>query len=149
MRAVVQRVSDASVTVDDRLVGSIERGLLVYVGAGKNDASDDAEWLARKVANLRVFEDEAGLMNRSVLDEGGRVLAVSQFTLFADARKGRRPSYSDAASPEIAKPLFDGFVAALGEIGLRVATGEFGASMRVAYVNEGPVTILLDSKKTF
>ena len=100
-------------------------------------------------ANLRVFEDDSGLMNRSALDSGGAALAVSQFTLFADARKGRRPSYSDAAGPEVAKPLFEAFVAALKETGLRVETGEFGASMRVAYVNEGPVTILLDSKKVF
>ncbi|HOX17523.1 MAG TPA: D-aminoacyl-tRNA deacylase [Spirochaetales bacterium] len=149
MRAVVQRVSDASVTVDGRRIGAIDGGLLVYVGAGKEDGPEDVAWLAGKVANLRVFEDDSGLMNRSVLDEGGEALAVSQFTLFADARKGRRPSYSDAAPPELARPLFDAFVAALAAEGLRVETGEFGASMRVAYVNEGPVTILLDSKKTF
>ncbi|MBP7094917.1 MAG: D-tyrosyl-tRNA(Tyr) deacylase [Spirochaetia bacterium] len=149
MRAVVQRVSDASVTVDGRAVGAIEGGLLVYVGAGKEDGPEDAAWLAGKVANLRVFEDDSGLMNRSALDSGGAALTVSQFTLFADARKGRRPSYSDAAEPEVAKPLFEAFVAALKETGLRVETGEFGASMRVAYVNEGPVTILLDSKKVF
>lgn len=149
MRAVVQRVSGASVSVDGREVGAIDRGLLVYVGAGKEDGKADVEWLAEKVANLRVFEDAAGLMNRSLLEEAGDALAVSQFTLFADARKGRRPSYSDAAAPEIARPLFDAFVAALRAKGLRVETGEFGASMRVAYVNEGPVTILLDSKKAF
>lgn len=149
MRAVVQRVSDASVTVSGRTVGAIGRGLLVYVGAGKEDGPADVDWLAGKVAGLRIFEDSGGLMNRSVLDEGGQALAVSQFTLFADARKGRRPSYSDAAAPEIARPLFDAFVAALKANGLHVATGEFGASMRVAYVNEGPVTILLDSKKAF
>ncbi len=149
MRAVVQRVSDASVTVDGRRIGAIDGGLLVYVGAGKEDGPEDVAWLAGKVANLRVFEDDSGLMNRSVLDEGGEALAVSQFTLFADARKGRRPSYSDAAPPELARPLFDAFVAALAAEGLSVETGEFGASMRVAYVNEGPVTILLDSKKTF
>ena len=149
MRAVAQRVSDASVTVGGRVVGEILRGLLVYVGAGKDDGPADVEWLADKVANLRVFEDADGLMNRSVLEEGGEALAVSQFTLYADARKGRRPSYSDAAAPDAARPLFDAFVVALAAKGLRVATGEFGASMRVAYVNEGPVTILLDSKKAF
>jgi D-tyrosyl-tRNA(Tyr) deacylase len=149
VRAVVQRVSDAAVTVAGRTVGSIERGILVYVGAGKEDSRADPEWLADKVANLRIFEDADGLMNRSVLDEGGAILAVSQFTLYADARKGRRPSYSDAALAEFARPLFDAFVESLAGKGLPVATGEFGACMRVAYVNEGPVTILLDSRKVF
>lgn len=149
MRAVVQRASGASVTVGGEVVGSVERGLVVYLGVAAGDTEKDADYLAEKVAGLRIFEDEEGKMNRSVSDEGGGVLAVSQFTLLADARKGRRPSYSEAARPEEAKALYESFVGALASRGVPTATGTFQASMRVAYVNEGPVTILLDSRKAF
>jgi len=149
MRAVVQRVSEARVDVGERLVGAIGEGLIAYVGVATGDSEEDAAWLADKIANLRVFMDSEEKMNRSVLDEGGAVLAVSQFTLLADARKGRRPSYSGAAAPEEARRLFDSFVAKLRLLVPKVETGEFKAIMRVAYVNEGPITILLDSKKTF
>jgi len=149
VRAVAQRVSEASVTVEDRTVGAIAQGLVAYIGVACGDADADAAWMADKIANLRVFMDDEDKMNRSVLDEGGSVLAISQFTLMADARKGRRPSYSDAAAPEEARRLFELFVAELKRLVPRVETGIFQAVMRVAYVNEGPVTILLDSKKTF
>jgi D-tyrosyl-tRNA(Tyr) deacylase len=149
MRAVVQRVARARVQVEGRETGSIERGILVYLGVGVDDGPADVEWMADKAVNLRIFEDAEGRMNRSVLDEGGSVLLVSQFTLYADARKGRRPSYSDAAPPELAKPLYELAARRFAEAGPRVATGEFQASMEVSYTNLGPVTILLDSKKTF
>jgi D-tyrosyl-tRNA(Tyr) deacylase len=149
MRAVVQRVTGASVTVEGEVVGAIETGLLAYVGVAVGDGPEDAAWMADKVSNLRVFMDAEEKMNRSVIDEGGSVLAVSQFTLLADARKGRRPSYSDAAPPEEAKRLFELFVEGLRPLVSRVETGRFQAEMRVAYVNEGPITILLDSKKLF
>ena len=144
MRAVIQRVSEASVTVDGQVVGAIGRGYLVLVGVTHNDGPDEADWLAQKVAGLRLFEDAQGLTNLSLEDVDGEVLVVSQFTLYADARKGRRPSFTDAASPPVAEPLVERFVAALREQGLRVATGVFRAYMQVALVNDGPVTILLD-----
>lgn len=147
MRVLVQRVSEASVRVDDEEVGAIGAGLLLLVGIEEPDGAEDIDWLVRKLTNLRVFNDEAGVMNRSVLDNGGEVLAVSQFTLFASCKKGNRPSYSRAARPEISQPLFDRFVTALsGELGKPVATGVFGADMKVGLVNDGPVTIWLDSK---
>ncbi len=149
MRAVVQRVAQAQVTVGDGMIGSISRGILVYLGVGKDDRDEDALWLADKAVNLRMFEDEGGKMNRSVLDEDGEALVVSQFTLFADARKGRRPSYSDAASPELAKPLYEAFIKGLEAAGLNVQSGRFQAEMDVQCTNSGPVTILLDSKKAF
>ncbi len=149
MRMVLQRVEDARVTVEGRSVGAITRGILVYLGVGRDDEATDAAWLAEKAANLRIFEDAEGKMNRSVLDEGGAALVISQFTLYADARKGRRPSYSDAAPPELAKALYERFVECLRGEGLRVETGEFQAEMRVSYTNLGPVTILLDSKRQF
>ncbi|HRY74007.1 MAG TPA: D-aminoacyl-tRNA deacylase [Spirochaetia bacterium] len=149
MRAVVQRVADAEVSVAGKRIGAIRRGILVYVGVGNGDGEADAAWLAEKAANLRIFEDEEGKMNRSVLDEGGETLAISQFTLYADARKGRRPSYSDAAPPEAAKVLYLRFLELLAAQGLKVEAGEFQAEMAVTYTNLGPVTILLDSKKTF
>jgi D-aminoacyl-tRNA deacylase len=149
MRAVVQRVSDATVEVAGETIGRARRGLLVYLGVAVGDTGADAEWLAEKAANLRIFEDDGGTMNLSVLDVGGEALVISQFTLLADARKGRRPSYSDAASPSDAKPLYEGFVELLRAQGLPVQTGLFQAEMRVSYVNEGPVTILLDSRKSF
>jgi D-aminoacyl-tRNA deacylase len=149
MRAVVQRVTSAAVTVEGRTVGAIGQGLLVFVGVDKNDGPADAEYIAGKVSALRVFEDDAHHMNRSVQDVGGAVLVVSQFTLAADCRRGRRPSFDDAAAPEVAKPLYEEVVRALRAGGLTVATGEFQAMMHVSLVNDGPVTLLLDSRKTF
>ncbi len=149
MRVVLQRVSDARVTVQGVTKGAIGDGLLVYIGVGKDDSREDARWLAEKIVNLRIFMDADEKMNLSILDRGGGILAVSQFTLFADARKGRRPGYSDAAAPEMARGLYMAFVEELKTYGLPVETGEFQAVMRVSYTNEGPVTILLDSKKIF
>ena len=143
----MQRVSEASVAVEGRATGAIGRGLLVLVGVTEGDGDEDRDWLARKIAQLRVFDDDAGVMNRSVVECGGEVLAVSQFTLYASTRKGNRPSYSAAARPEVAQPAFDALVAALAAaIGKPVPTGVFGAHMAVRLVNDGPVTIWLDSK---
>ena len=150
MRAVVQRVSSASVVVGEHTVGSIGHGLLVLVGVEENDGPPDVQYVAHKVRDLRVFEDPAestGHVNRSVQDVGGSVLVVSQFTLAGDCRKGRRPSFDAAAPPDVAKPLYEDVVRELRASGLRVATGEFRATMQVALVNEGPVTLLLDSRK--
>jgi D-tyrosyl-tRNA(Tyr) deacylase len=149
VRAVVQRASEASVRVAGEEVGRIGPGLVVLLGVGKDDSERDAEILAEKVLNLRVFPDEAGQMNRSVLDEGGGLLVISQFTLMGDARKGRRPSYIEAAPPEEAERLYSHFVERLRPSGLEVATGVFRAMMDVALVNQGPVTILLDSRRLF
>ncbi len=149
MRAVVQRVTRAEVRVDERITGKIGRGLLVLVGVGVADDSDDARWIAEKVANLRIFTDDAGLMNRSVLDVGGAVLIVSQFTLHGDARKGRRPSFITAAKEPLASELYEQAGRELEALGLEVAYGEFGADMQVELINDGPVTILLDSDRTF
>jgi len=149
MRAVVQRVSSASVAVDGRTVSEIARGLLALIGVEQGDGPADVEYIARKIRELRVFEDDAHHMNRSVEDVGGSVLAVSQFTLAADCRKGRRPSFDEAAAPHIAKPLYEDVVRELRSAGLTVATGEFQATMQVSLVNEGPVTLLLDSRKRF
>jgi D-tyrosyl-tRNA(Tyr) deacylase len=149
MRAVVQRVSRASVTVESKITGAIERGLLVLLGVAGDDAEADADYLAAKIASLRIFEDEHEKMNLSVQDVGGAVLAVSQFTLFGDARKGKRPSFDAAARPERAKELYEHFVAQVRAAGLRCETGIFQAMMDVELVNDGPVTILLDSKKAF
>jgi D-tyrosyl-tRNA(Tyr) deacylase len=149
MRAVVQRVSEASVRVDGDVVGRIGAGLVVLLGVGQGDADADVDYLADKVVNLRILADDAGQMNRSVLDAGGEVLVVSQFTLYGDARRGRRPGYSDAARPDEASRLYDRFVSEVRRSGLRVETGVFRAMMDVALVNQGPVTILLDSRKTF
>ncbi|GMU70757.1 MAG: D-aminoacyl-tRNA deacylase [Burkholderiales bacterium] len=147
MRVVVQRVLEASVTVDGRITGAIGRGLLVLAGAAPDDTTEDRDWLARKIVQLRVFDDDAGVMNRSVTEVGGGILAVSQFTLYASTRKGNRPSWSGAAPPEVARPMFEAFVAALSrELGQPVPTGVFGAEMRVALVNDGPVTIAIDSR---
>jgi D-tyrosyl-tRNA(Tyr) deacylase len=149
VRAVVQRVREASVRVDGAVVGGIGPGLVVLLGVGTGDGERDAEYLADKVLHLRVFGDDAGQMNRSVLDVGGGLLVVSQFTLLGDARRGRRPSYVDAAAPEEASRLYAHFVERLRRSGLPVATGVFRAMMDVALVNDGPVTILLDSRKLF
>ena len=147
MRVVLQRVLQASVTVDGRVTGAIARGLLVLAGAAPDDTAEDRDWLARKIVQLRVFADDEGVMNRSVADVGGEVLAVSQFTLYASTRKGNRPSYSAAAPPEQAAPAFAAFVDALAAaLGRPVPTGVFGAHMEVALVNDGPVTISLDSR---
>jgi D-tyrosyl-tRNA(Tyr) deacylase len=149
MRAVVQRVTRAEVRVDERITGKIGKGLLVLVGVGVADDSDDTRWIAEKVANLRIFIDDAGLMNRSVLDVGGAVLIVSQFTLHGDARKGRRPSFITAAKEPLASELYEQAGRELEALGLEVAYGEFGADMQVELINDGPVTILLDSDRTF
>ncbi|MGZ4207157.1 MAG: D-aminoacyl-tRNA deacylase [Actinomycetota bacterium] len=149
MRAVVQRVARASVTVDELEVSSIGPGLLVLVGVSVDDGPSDARWLSDKVRTLRVFPDNAGVMNRSVEESNGSVLAVSQFTLYGDARRGRRPSYISAAPPEIAEALYKSFCDLMRASGLEVAEGVFQAHMHVELVNDGPVTILLDSRKTF
>jgi D-tyrosyl-tRNA(Tyr) deacylase len=149
VRAVVQRVSRAEVRVDGAATGSIGAGLMVLLGVGVDDGERDAEVLAEKIANLRIFEDEAGLMNRSVTETGGGVLLVSQFTLHGDARKGRRPSFIAAAREDAAKPLYELVGALLERSGLHVGYGVFGAHMDVELINDGPVTILLDTKKTF
>jgi D-aminoacyl-tRNA deacylase len=149
VRAVIQRVSEASVDVDGDVVGKIGRGFLALIGVGRDDTEDDATAIAGKIAGLRIFNDPAGDMNLGLADVDGAVLAVSQFTLHGDARKGRRPSFIDAAPGETARPLFERVVMLLRREGVEVATGVFGAQMRVSLVNEGPVTILLDSRKLF
>ena len=149
MRAVVQRVSSASVEVDGKVISQIGTGFLALIGIGRDDTEEDCALMASKIAGLRIFNDEAGAMNLSLADVGGQVLAVSQFTLHGDARKGRRPSFIDAAPGDVAEPLFDRVVALLRREGMTIATGEFGAKMRVSLVNDGPVTILLDSRKLF
>ena len=147
MRAVIQRVSTASVTIAGAVKSGIGAGLLVLLAVEDADTDEDIEWLAGKIVRLRIFSDEAGLMNRSVQDIGGEILVVSQFTLFASTKKGNRPSYLRSARPEIAVPRYEQFVAKLAaELGKPVHTGEFGADMQVALVNDGPVTILVDSK---
>jgi D-aminoacyl-tRNA deacylase len=149
MRAVVQRVCRARVKVGQEEVGTIGPGLVVFLGVGQDDEEDDAKYLAAKISGLRIFEDTAGLMNLSVQDSGGAVLAISQFTLYGDCRKGRRPGFSNAAAPDQAKNLYDYFCELLRQEGLRVDTGRFQAEMKVAVDNDGPVTILLDSRKLF
>jgi|SRR5438477_2372283 D-tyrosyl-tRNA(Tyr) deacylase len=149
MRAVVQRVSRAKVTVGAWTSGEIGWGLLVLLGVGAEDTESDAHYLAEKVAGLRIFEDENGKMNRSVVDVGGSVLAVSQFTLYGDVRRGKRPSFDAAAAPDHARQLYELFVERIRAAGLRCETGRFQETMQMELVNEGPVTILLDSKKTF
>jgi D-tyrosyl-tRNA(Tyr) deacylase len=148
MRAVVQRVKRASVRVADQIVGSIDAGFAVLVGVAQGDSVADAEYLAKKVTELRVFNDAAGRMNLSLGEVAGSVLAISQFTLLADCRKGRRPSFTDAAAPALAEPLFQHFVDAIRARGISVATGQFGADMLVEIHNDGPVTVLLDSIQT-
>jgi D-aminoacyl-tRNA deacylase len=149
MRAVVQRVSRAQVTVNGELTGEIGLGLLVLLGVGRDDSEADAAYLAEKIAGLRVFEDDQGKMNRSVRDVGGSVLAVSQFTLYGDVRHGKRPSFDAAAPPEKARQLYEFFVDQIRTAGLRCETGRFQETMKVELVNDGPVTILLDSRKSF
>ncbi len=149
MRAVVQRVARAGVEIDGRQVARIGRGLLVLLGVGEGDGEPEADYMARKMADLRIFEDEEGRMNRSVTEVGGAVLLVSQFTLYGDCRKGRRPSFSHAAAPEQAERLYELVAARLRDAGLEVGTGRFQEMMQVELVNDGPVTILLDSDRAF
>lgn len=149
MRAVIQRVSEASVSVDRETVGAIGQGLLVLLGVAQGDTPQEAAYLAEKTAGLRIFEDDAGKMNCSVEDIGGDILVVSQFTLLGDCRKGRRPGFTAAAPPELADQLYEEYVAALRRRGINTATGVFRADMQVALVNDGPVTMLLDSRKQF
>jgi D-tyrosyl-tRNA(Tyr) deacylase len=145
MRACVQRVSEASVTVDSAVTGQIGRGLVVLLGVSAQDSPADVDWLADKIVGLRIFEDDAGKMNRSLAEVGGEVLVVSQFTLYGDCRHGRRPSFSDAAPPELAEKLYEAFVARVAGTGIPVATGRFREMMQVALVNDGPVTLWIDT----
>jgi D-tyrosyl-tRNA(Tyr) deacylase len=147
MRAVIQRVSEASVSVQGKLIGAIDEGLLVLLGVWQMDTPEDAIQLARKIVHLRVFDDAEGKLNRSVLEVRGALLVISQFTLYADCRRGRRPSFVDAARPEVAKPLYEAFIGEVRRQGVAIQTGEFQALMDVALVNRGPVTITLDSQQ--
>lgn len=149
MRAVVQLVKEASVSVNDSVIADIGRGLLVLLGVSKKDTAWDAKMLADKIAHLRIFPDQGKLMNLSTLDVGGQMLIVSQFTLYGDCRKGRRPSYSDAAPPEKAEELYELFIQETANLGISVASGKFQAMMEVTLINEGPVTLLLDTEKSF
>ena len=149
MRAVIQRVLNAAVAIDGRTAGEIGHGMLVLLGVGKDDTEADIERLASKLVKLRIFEDENDKMNLSLKDIDGEIMAVSQFTLYGDCRRGRRPSFTDAARPEVANPLYEEFVEKIRKQGITVGTGEFGAHMMVELVNDGPVTILLESKKAF
>lgn len=147
MRVVIQRVSEASVTINQQLKSEIGAGLLILLGIEDADTQEDIDWLCRKISNLRIFNDEAGVMNQSVVTIGGELLVVSQFTLQASTKKGNRPSYIKASKPDVAIPMYEKFVAKLTEVsGLKVGTGEFGADMKVALLNDGPVTIIIDSK---
>lgn len=145
MKVVVQRSKQAEVRVNDEMVGAIPYGLVLLVGITHDDEHKDVRWMAEKIAHLRIFEDEEGRMNRSVLDEGGQILSISQFTLYGDCRKGRRPSFVDAARPEHAQPLYDAFNEELRTFGLQVETGQFGAMMDVKLTNWGPVTLIIES----
>ncbi len=149
MRAVIQRVKESRVEVKDKVVGAIGPGLLVFLGVGEKDSEKDCQYLAEKITHLRIFPDDQGLMNRSLLDTGGGALVVSQFTLWGDCTKGRRPSFVQAARPERAKELYERFITLLKDKGVTVATGEFQKMMGVYLVNDGPVTLLLDSSKTW
>ena len=147
MRTVIQRVQHCSVTIDGQLKSNIGNGMLVLVGNEDRDTQEDIEWLCKKIANLRIFDDENGVMNRSVIDTGGEVMVVSQFTLHASTKKGNRPSYIHASKPDFAIPMYESFCAEMGlQIGKNVATGEFGADMKIELLNDGPVTILIDSQ---
>lgn len=149
MRAVLQRVTRGAVTVDGQVIGEIGPGLVVLLGIGEDDGSEDIQYLVEKIVNLRIFEDDAGKMNQSALDQGLELLVISQFTLYGDCRKGRRPSFSNAAPPKDAIALYEKFVTEISKYGLKVETGEFQAMMDVELVNSGPVTMLLDSKRNF
>ena len=147
MRVVLQRVSHASVTVEEKVIGQIQRGFLLLVGVTHDDEKEDMEYLVRKIVQMRIFEDEEGKLNRSIQDVGGEILSVSQFTLYADTKKGNRPSFSKAAPGDVALEMFEQFNGLLRDTGIPVETGQFGADMKVELLNDGPVTILLDSKK--
>lgn len=149
MRAVVQRVTESTVSVNRQVIGHIENGLLLYLGVGSEDTAADLNYIAGKVINLRIFEDEAGKMNLSLSDVNGAIMVISQFTLFGDTRRGRRPSYTKAAAPEKADHYYQLLLSRLKAEGYKVAAGQFGAKMAVSYINDGPVTILIDSKKVF
>ncbi len=149
MRGVVQRVKRASVSVDNKIIGEIENGILLLLGVENTDDEKDLEYMADKVPNLRIFEDENGKMNKSLTDVNGKLLVISQFTLLGDARKGRRPSFIQAAAPDKAVPMYESFIDKMKEKEIKTQCGEFGADMQVELVNDGPVTILLDSKKVF
>ena len=146
MRVVLERVSHASVTVEEKVIGKIQRGFLLLVGVTHDDAMEDMEYLVRKIVQMRIFEDEEGKLNRSIQDIGGEILSVSQFTLYADTKKGNRPSFSKAAPGDVALEMFEQFNGLLRDTGVPVETGQFGADMKVELLNDGPVTILLDSK---
>lgn len=147
MRIVVQRVSEASVKVENKIIGAIDSGLMILVGIECDDSREDAEWLSKKICNLRIFDDENGIMNKSLIDISGKILAISQFTLHAKTKKGNRPSYIAAAKPEISVPLYQFFVHQLeNESDTKVETGKFGAEMQVSLINDGPVTIVMDTK---
>ena len=147
MRVVLQRVSHASVTVEENVIGQIQRGFLLLVGVTHDDAMEDMEYLVRKIVQMRIFEDEEGKLNRSIQDIGGEILSVSQFTVYADTKKGNRPSFSKAAPGDVAIEMFEQFNGLLRDTGIPVEAGQFGADMKVELLNDGPVTILLDSKK--
>ncbi len=150
MISVIQRVSEASVTIENSIKSKIDKGLLILLGIEEADAQDDIDWLTAKIVNLRIFNDENGVMNVSIKDDGGDIIVVSQFTLHASTKKGNRPSYLKAAKPDIAIPLYEKFVSSLAtQLGKPVQTGEFGADMKVALVNDGPVTIIIDTKNKF
>lgn len=149
MRAVIQRVSSARITIEKNTTGAIGRGLVVLLGIKEGDTTNDLEWLAEKIIHLRIFEDSNGKMNKALTDIGGEMLIISQFTLYGDCRKGRRPGFSGAASPEIAEPLYQRFIQEVRARKIVTATGSFGADMQVELVNDGPVTLLLDSEKNF
>lgn len=146
MRIVIQRVSKASVAVDEEVVGQIGRGFMVLVGVEEADSQEDVDYLVRKTANMRIFEDEEGKMNISLKDIGGQILSISQFTLHANTKKGNRPSFVDAARPDHSLPLYEAYNEGLRQEGLTVETGEFGADMQISLINDGPVTIIIDSK---
>jgi len=147
MRIVVQRVSEASVKVENKIIGAIDSGLMILVGIECNDSREDAEWLSKKICNLRIFDDENGVMNKSLIDVSGKILAISQFTLHAKTKKGNRPSYIAAAKPDVSIPLYQYFVDQLEkDSDSKVETGEFGADMQVSLINDGPVTIVMDTK---
>ncbi len=149
MRAVVQRAASAHVEVEGEIIGKIDKGLVVLLGISNEDTEEDLNYLTKKISKLRIFDDEDGVMNRSVMDIGGEILLISQFTLYGDGRKGNRPSYVRAAKGEVSEPLYESMIEKLRELDIHVETGEFGADMKVNLVNDGPVTILLDSERNF
>lgn len=149
MRSVIQRVTSCFVTIDGSVTSKIDQGLLVLLGIQHSDTEKEVNWMADKISNLRIFNDDQGKMNKSLLETAGEVLIVSQFTLYGDCRKGRRPGYSNAAPPELAKPLYELFITKMKELNITTKTGRFGADMQVTLVNDGPVTLLLDSDKHF